>query len=132
MLTRTDLSFNEWLIHLQEELMDATLYIETLLNQKNNKKLKDFFTGKDEIELTDELIDIIVKEKKWGDKQSLIELRQQGAKWNIKRNSLVVHLFLIKTGHFKSIFTIKNNNNDNKQNTICSDGGKADRCYSGR
>jgi hypothetical protein len=36
MLTRTDLSFNEWLIHLQEELMDATLYIETLLNQKNN------------------------------------------------------------------------------------------------
>ena len=36
MLTRKDLSFNEWLIHLQEELMDATLYIETLLNQKNN------------------------------------------------------------------------------------------------
>lgn len=38
MLTRKDLSFNQWLIHLQEELMDATLYIETLLNQKNNKK----------------------------------------------------------------------------------------------
>jgi hypothetical protein len=56
------------------------------------KKLKDFFTGKDEIELTDELIDIIVKEKKWGDKQSLIELRQQGAKWNIKRNSLVMDI----------------------------------------
>ena len=36
MLTRKDLSFNDWLIHLQEELMDATLYIETLLNQKNN------------------------------------------------------------------------------------------------
>lgn len=36
MLTRKDLSFNQWLIHLQEELMDATLYIETLLNQKNS------------------------------------------------------------------------------------------------
>ena len=56
------------------------------------KKLKDFFTGKDEIELTDELIDIIIKEKKWGDKESLIELREQGAKWNIKRNSLVMDI----------------------------------------
>ena len=34
MLTRDDLTPQEWLIHLQEELMDATLYIETLLNQK--------------------------------------------------------------------------------------------------
>jgi hypothetical protein len=40
MLTRKDLSFNEWLIHLQEELMDATLYIETLLNQKNNNNAR--------------------------------------------------------------------------------------------
>ena len=30
MLTRTDLSALEWLNHLQEELMDATLYIEKL------------------------------------------------------------------------------------------------------
>ena len=29
-LDRTDLSRLEWLIHLQEELMDATLYIERL------------------------------------------------------------------------------------------------------
>ncbi len=29
-LDRTDLSTLEWLIHLQEELMDATLYIERL------------------------------------------------------------------------------------------------------
>jgi hypothetical protein len=29
-LDRTDLSTLEWLIHLQEELMDATLYIEKL------------------------------------------------------------------------------------------------------
>ena len=30
-LERTDLSFLEWLEHLQEELMDATLYLEKLL-----------------------------------------------------------------------------------------------------
>lgn len=29
-LERTDLNFVEWLNHLQEELMDATLYIERL------------------------------------------------------------------------------------------------------
>ena len=29
-LERTDLSFLEWLEHLQEELMDATLYVERL------------------------------------------------------------------------------------------------------
>ena len=33
-LDRTDLSTLEWLIHLQEELMDATLYIERLKNQQ--------------------------------------------------------------------------------------------------
>ena len=30
MLTRTDLNLTDWLNHLQEELMDATLYIEKL------------------------------------------------------------------------------------------------------
>ena len=29
-LERNDLSFIQWLTHLQEELMDATLYIEKL------------------------------------------------------------------------------------------------------
>lgn len=29
-LDRTDLSLKDWLVHLQEELMDATLYIERL------------------------------------------------------------------------------------------------------
>jgi hypothetical protein len=29
-LDRTDLDFKDWLNHLQEELMDATLYIEKL------------------------------------------------------------------------------------------------------
>ena len=36
-LNRTDLSSLEWLKHLQEELMDATLYIERLKQEFNNK-----------------------------------------------------------------------------------------------
>jgi len=37
-LDRDDLSEEDWLTHLQEELMDATLYIEALLNKfKTNK-----------------------------------------------------------------------------------------------
>lgn len=31
--TRDDLSTEEWLVHLQEELMDATVYIERLLGE---------------------------------------------------------------------------------------------------
>ena len=33
-LERTDLSEEDWLVHLQEELMDASLYIEKLLDTK--------------------------------------------------------------------------------------------------
>tara|TARA_R100000951_G_C2652800_1_gene184971 strand:+ start:154 stop:348 length:195 start_codon:yes stop_codon:yes gene_type:complete len=36
-MDRNDLSLDEWLTHLQEELMDATLYIEKL---KTEIKLK--------------------------------------------------------------------------------------------
>ena len=36
-LNRDDLSTLEWLKHLQEELMDATLYIEKLKQEFNNK-----------------------------------------------------------------------------------------------
>jgi len=32
-LERNDLSFIQWLTHLQEELMDATLYIEKLKSE---------------------------------------------------------------------------------------------------
>tara|TARA_R100001509_G_scaffold82794_1_gene46653 strand:- start:23 stop:304 length:282 start_codon:yes stop_codon:yes gene_type:complete len=32
-LDRNDLSYTDWLNHLQEELMDATLYIEKLLKE---------------------------------------------------------------------------------------------------
>lgn len=34
-LMRTDLHFDDWLTHLQEELMDATLYIERLKREVN-------------------------------------------------------------------------------------------------
>lgn len=32
-MERTDLSVHEWLIHLQEELMDASVYVERLLGE---------------------------------------------------------------------------------------------------
>ena len=35
-LERNDLSVLQWLTHLQEELMDATLYIEKLKDEANN------------------------------------------------------------------------------------------------
>jgi hypothetical protein len=35
---RTDLSTLEWLQHLQEELMDASVYIEKLKNEMKNTK----------------------------------------------------------------------------------------------
>ena len=39
---RTDLSTLEWLQHLQEELMDASVYIEKLKNELKEKQKKDF------------------------------------------------------------------------------------------
>jgi hypothetical protein len=36
-LEREDLNLQEWLNHLQEELMDATLYIERLKSEVGNK-----------------------------------------------------------------------------------------------
>jgi len=37
-LERNDLTNLEWLQHLQEELMDATLYIEKLKDEEKNKQ----------------------------------------------------------------------------------------------
>jgi tRNA A37 threonylcarbamoyladenosine biosynthesis protein TsaE len=37
-LDRNDLTHIEWLQHLQEELMDATLYIEKLKDETKNKQ----------------------------------------------------------------------------------------------
>ncbi len=32
-MERTDLSVHEWLVHLQEELMDAAVYVERLMEE---------------------------------------------------------------------------------------------------
>jgi hypothetical protein len=39
-LDRTDLSVDNWLQHVQEELMDATLYIERLRKELKDRDLK--------------------------------------------------------------------------------------------
>ena len=54
-----------------------------------DKKMQDFYSGKNEVELTNELIEQLVTDKKWGDVKSLKEMSDMGAKWNIKRNSVV-------------------------------------------
>ena len=54
------------------------------------KEMEDFFSGKDEVELTDELIEKIVKEGKWKDVNSLKSLRKMGGnKWNVVRNTVI-------------------------------------------
>ena len=53
------------------------------------KDLQDFYSGKNEVELTDELIEQLVKDKKWSDVESLKEMRDEAAKWNTVRNSVV-------------------------------------------
>lgn len=35
-MERTDLNLRDWLVHLQEELMDATVYVEKLLEVVDN------------------------------------------------------------------------------------------------
>jgi hypothetical protein len=58
---------------------------------KAKDQIIDFFLGKHEVELTDELILKLVKENKWSDVESLNEMREMGAKWNIKNNSIVIN-----------------------------------------
>ena len=36
---RKDLSLKDWILHLQQELMDAAVYAETLLDQPPNQSL---------------------------------------------------------------------------------------------
>jgi hypothetical protein len=57
----------------------------------NENEIIDFFLGKHEVELTDELILKLVKENKWSDFESLNEMRKMGAKWNTKNNSIVIN-----------------------------------------
>lgn len=53
------------------------------------KEIEEFYSGKNEVELTDEFIQQLVKDKKWGDEKSLKGFRDKGAKWNLKRNSVI-------------------------------------------
>mgnify|MGYP000470823774 CR=1 FL=1 len=55
----------------------------------NEQEMKDYYSGNDEVVLTEELMTNLVKEKKWGDVKSLKEMKAKGAKWNVKRNSVV-------------------------------------------
>ena len=42
-MEREDLDLAEWLVHLQEELLDASVYVQRLLNDVNiaNEKVRD-------------------------------------------------------------------------------------------
>ena len=47
-----------------------------------------YYSGVDEVELTNELITELVKSNLWGDEESLKNLRSEGGKWNTKRHSV--------------------------------------------
>ena len=49
MLTRDDLSTLDWLKHLQEELQDATLYIERLMIVRNESHIDQYYRKAAEI-----------------------------------------------------------------------------------
>jgi hypothetical protein len=57
---------------------------------KTDLEIMNFFDGIDEVELTDELIYELVKQKKWDSVESLIKMREMGATWNIETNRLVM------------------------------------------
>jgi|TARA_R110000765_G_scaffold272781_2_gene371423 hypothetical protein len=52
-MERTDLDTMEWLVHLQEELMDAAVYVERLLNDFKNIQLAQKY-GKDFVDLMED------------------------------------------------------------------------------
>lgn len=47
-----------------------------------------YYSGVDEIELTEEVIKEVVSNGLWGNEKSLRELRDEGGKWNTVRNSV--------------------------------------------
>jgi len=57
---------------------------------KTDLEIMNFFARIDEVELTDELIYELVKQKKWDSVESLIKMREMGATWNIETNRLVM------------------------------------------
>ena len=64
-------------------------YVPLKFKEMNEQEMKDYYLGNDEVELTEELIVKLVKEKKWGDVESLKEMQVMGAKWNVIRDSVV-------------------------------------------
>lgn len=48
-MDRDDLSIIEWLTHLQEELQDATIYIEKLISKKIFEQSEQFTCGEERI-----------------------------------------------------------------------------------
>ena len=57
------------------------------LNEEQIESLR-YYSGVDEVELTDDLIKKIVSNGFWGDEHSLRELRDEGGKWNTVRRSV--------------------------------------------
>ena len=53
-MERTDLNTMEWLIHLQEELMDASVYIERLLTDLKRFQLEQKY-GSEFVDLMEDL-----------------------------------------------------------------------------
>ena len=64
--------------------------LKTNKMNKNVKEMLDLHSGKDEIEITEELIQKLIEEKKWKDPNSLRHFAKMGAKWNIERNSVIL------------------------------------------
>ena len=40
-MERNDLTFLQWMTHLQEELMDATVYLEKIIQENGHREDKD-------------------------------------------------------------------------------------------
>lgn len=57
----------------------------------NDKEIEDFFSGDDEVEITEELIALLVAENTWGeqDVSTLRSFKESGGRWNTKRKSVV-------------------------------------------
>jgi len=69
--------------------MGKNINVNNMKKNEFNDEIKDIFFGNNQVELTDDLIEKLVNEKKWRDKESLIEMREMGAKWSLKRNTLI-------------------------------------------
>lgn len=75
--------------------MGKNINVNNMKKNEFNDEIKDIFFGNNQVELTDDLIEKLVNEKKWRDKESLIEMREMGAKWSLKRNTLIFPIELL-------------------------------------